>query len=59
MGAFRALQRITTCNTPTTRWAGVPTNGVDKERAWPRTGATIYGQAPADTLIPQRVVNRS
>ncbi len=27
--------------------------------AWPRTDATIYGQALADTLIPQRVVNAS
>lgn len=41
------------------RFTGVPTGGVDQERAWPRTGATAYGSALATDLIPTRVVHAS
>lgn len=41
------------------RFPGAPTGGLAQERAWPRTGATIYGSTLADTLIPQRVIDAS
>lgn len=41
------------------RFPGLPTGGLEQERAWPRTGATIYGSALASDLIPQRVVEAS
>ncbi len=41
------------------RFVGVPTDGVDQERAWPRTGATAFGNALSTTLIPVRVINAS
>lgn len=41
------------------RFTGTPTGGVDQERAWPRTGASAFGQALASDLTPQRVVNAS
>lgn len=41
------------------RFPGKPTGGIEQERAWPRTGATIYGTALADSVIPQRVVDAS
>ena len=41
------------------RFSGVPTGGVEQERAWPRTGATAYGSALASDIIPLRVVNTS
>lgn len=41
------------------RFTGTPAGGVDQERAWPRTGATAYGQALTDSLIPQRVIHAS
>ena len=41
------------------RFAGQPTGGIEQERAWPRTGATIYGQLLVSSVIPQRVVNAS
>ncbi len=37
------------------RFTGVPTDGVDQDRAWPRTGATAFGQAILSTLVPKRV----
>jgi len=27
------------------RFPGEPTGGIDQERAWPRSGATVYGSA--------------
>ncbi|GAA2817210.1 hypothetical protein EDC40_103651 [Aminobacter aminovorans] len=41
------------------RFSGLPTGGVEQERAWPRTGATAYGSALASDIIPVRVVNAS
>lgn len=41
------------------RFSGLPTDGVEQERAWPRTGATAYGSALAGDIIPLRVVNAS
>lgn len=41
------------------RFSGVPTGGIDQERAWPRTGACVYGSALASDVIPARVVNAS
>ncbi len=39
------------------RFRGQPTEGVAQERAWPRTGASVYGSALASTVIPVAVVN--
>lgn len=41
------------------RFTGVPTGGVDQERAWPRTGASAFGSALATDIVPLRVVNAS
>jgi hypothetical protein len=41
------------------RFTGAPTDGVDQERAWPRTGASAYGSALASDLIPARVIEAS
>lgn len=41
------------------RFAGVPTGGFAQERAWPRTGATAYGQEIGASVIPSAVVNAS
>jgi hypothetical protein len=41
------------------RFSGLPTGGVEQDRAWPRTGATAYGSALASDVIPVRVVNAS
>src|ERR1700754_2341040 len=41
------------------RFSGVPTGGVEQERAWPRTGASAYGNPIADTAVPGAVVNAS
>lgn len=38
------------------RFVGFPTEGIDQERAWPRTDATVFGQTLASDLIPNRVV---
>ena len=38
------------------RFVGFPTGGIDQERAWPRTGATVFDQALASDLVPNRVV---
>lgn len=40
------------------RFYGVPTD-VSQERAWPRSGARIYGQALASDLVPNRVIDAS
>jgi hypothetical protein len=41
------------------RFSGVPTGGFEQERAWPRTGATAYGQEIGASVIPSAVVNAS
>ena len=41
------------------RFRGVPTAGISQDRAWPRTGATAYGAAIADDVIPTAVVQAS
>jgi hypothetical protein len=41
------------------RFSGVPTSGFEQERAWPRTGATAYGQEIGASVIPSAVVNAS
>ncbi|MER9829173.1 hypothetical protein NKJ51_12400 [Mesorhizobium sp. M0134] len=41
------------------RFPGRPTGGLAQERAWPRTGATVYGSTLASDLIPQRVIDAS
>lgn len=41
------------------RFPGTPTGGLGQERAWPRTGATIYGSTLATDLIPTRVIEAS
>ncbi|MGX5827371.1 DnaT-like ssDNA-binding protein [Mesorhizobium sp. 43Arga] len=41
------------------RFPGQPTGGVEQERAWPRTGATVYGATLASDLVPQRVIDAS
>lgn len=40
------------------RFWGVPTD-VSQERAWPRSGASIYGSSLASDVIPNRVVEAS
>ena len=39
------------------RFRGAPTGGITQDRAWPRTGATAYGAAIADDVIPTAVVS--
>lgn len=42
------------------RFPGVPTGGVDQDRAWPRTYATDwYGNAIDPDTVPVRVINAS
>ncbi len=41
------------------RFPGQPTGGVAQERAWPRTGASVYGSTLADDVVPQRVMDAS
>ncbi len=41
------------------RFKGVPTGGSEQERAWPRTGATVYGSTLATSLVPNAVINAS
>ncbi|GGF24368.1 hypothetical protein GCM10011321_14690 [Youhaiella tibetensis] len=41
------------------RFAGAPTGGFEQERAWPRTGASAYGQAIGDAVVPSLVVAAS
>ncbi|WP_018428224.1 DnaT-like ssDNA-binding protein [Hoeflea sp. 108] len=41
------------------RFTGIPTGGIDQERAWPRTGASAFGSALASDIVPLRVVNAS
>lgn len=41
------------------RFPGYPTGGLAQDRAWPRTGATVFGSALASDLIPQRVIDAS
>lgn len=39
------------------RFRGAPTGGITQDRAWPRIGATAYGAAIADDVIPTAVVS--
>lgn len=41
------------------RFSGTPTDGIEQERAWPRTGAYAYGVAIDPASIPAAVVNAS
>lgn len=41
------------------RFTGSPTGGLDQERAWPRSGATAWGQEIADDVIPPAVIRAS
>lgn len=41
------------------RFSGVPTAGVQQERAWPRSGATAFCQSIASDLVPLRVEQAS
>ena len=41
------------------RFTGEPVGGIDQVLAWPRTGASAYGSALAETLVPARVVTAS
>ncbi len=41
------------------RFQGVPTDGLDQDRAWPRTGATAYGAEIVGNAVPQRVIQAS
>lgn len=41
------------------RFPGVPAGGVEQERAWPRTGATAYGEDVAASAIPTIIVQAS
>ncbi|KQW79721.1 DnaT-like ssDNA-binding protein [Brevundimonas sp. Root1279] len=40
-------------------FTGVPTGGFAQERAWPRTGATYYGSAIPDDVVPDQVIKSS
>lgn len=37
------------------RFSGVPTGGIDQDRAWPRSGASAFGQPIDPALVPKRV----
>jgi hypothetical protein len=41
------------------RFTGVPTDGLDQDRAWPRTGATAYGSLLPTTVTPKRIEHAS
>jgi hypothetical protein len=41
------------------RFTGSPTGGLDQERAWPRTGATAWGTAILDSVVPSAVIRAS
>lgn len=41
------------------RFSGTPKEGIDQERAWPRIGATAYGNPIADTATPGAVEKAS
>jgi hypothetical protein len=41
------------------RFKGVPTGGPDQDRAWPRTGATVFGTMLATSVVPLTVINAS
>jgi hypothetical protein len=58
--AFAALRNVGSVYIDATygsRFTGTPTAGIAQERAWPRTGATAYGTAIADSAIPVQVEN--
>lgn len=41
------------------RFPGSPTDGLEQDRQWPRTGATAYGTSIADDVIPAAVITAS
>lgn len=41
------------------RFSGLPTDGYEQERAWPRVGATAYSAAIPDDVVPVAVENAS
>lgn len=41
------------------RFVGVPAGGFAQERAWPRSGATVYGSTIPDDVIPLPVIQAS
>lgn len=41
------------------RFRGTPTDGVTQERAWPRSGATVHGDAIDDDVVPLAVIHAS
>ncbi len=41
------------------RFKGTPADGVSQERAWPRTGAVVYGETISDDIVPLAVINAS
>jgi len=41
------------------RFPGQPTGGIEQDRAFPRTGASVYGTALASDVIPTRVEQAS
>lgn len=41
------------------RFSGTPTEGVEQERAWPRTAATAYGNPIATDAVPGAVIKAS
>lgn len=59
LGAVRQIGSVYVDGVYGPRFPGQPTGGIEQERAWPRTGATAFGQALSPTLIPRRVVEAS
>lgn len=41
------------------RFVGTPTAGFAQERAWPRTGARVYGAEIPDSTIPSAIIEAS
>jgi hypothetical protein len=41
------------------RFPGVPTNGIEQDRAWPRTGASAYGTDIGASTVPTAVIHAS
>jgi hypothetical protein len=41
------------------RFVGEPTDGIDQDRAWPRSGAVVHGVSIADDVVPNAVIEAS
>lgn len=52
-----ALRQIGSVYVDAHAFPGVPTGGFAQDRAWPRAGATAYGQSIPDDTIPAKVVD--